>query len=127
MGVFLRIRVELAKWLRLKFLRTRRRARCSMLRVLEYHSWADPRGGRPIVKALHTVIYGFTTVGILCALWINIIYGVKFPQEKANDWIISSVATLATDYLLAEIIVIVFTVTLGEKLGKLYEAFNGGG
>jgi len=100
--------------------------RIRTLRVLEYHSWADPRGGRPIVRALHTIIYGFTIVVILCALWINIIYGVKFPQEKANDWIISSVATLATDYVIVEITVCLFTVTFGEKLGKLYEAFNGG-
>merc|ERR1712146_741635 len=41
----------------------RRRA----LRRLEYHAWSDPRGGRPFVRIIHMVVYGFTLTIIVVA------------------------------------------------------------
>merc|ERR1712146_329294 len=88
----------------------RRRA----LRRLEYHAWSDPRGGRPFVRIIHMVVYGFTLTIIVVALFINAIYGIKFPPESAQAWVFTSCISLASDYFVVEVVMCILTVAMGD-------------
>jgi len=129
LGSLMRVRTdrekkELSAAVRLQAIYRGRKARHLTVRMREYDAWVAMRGTRAVLTGIS---YAIITLYILFAIYVNLLFAIKFDTDTANAWILSSLISVAIDVLIREpIMILAKSMLIGGLLGGSTEAILDG-